>query len=369
MVKSPLFEVIAGSYEEFLLGYNFSSKKNELVQSFAAHDHAASLRCVATSGQYLASGGADDRIFVYDMKTRKEHCALTHHEATITCLQFTENHSHLISGSSDGVLTIVRVGNWQLEKIWPKAHKGAAIHDIAVHASGKLALTLGADCALNTWNLIKGREAYVINLNSKSKDAKSLERILWAPDGVRFLLYGGQYTEIWSIECGGVLKQIEHPQKVASCAWLDDSLLLVGYEDGQVSLFNTDGSSVESFKAHDTRVKSINLYEEYIITVSSDGCIKVWNRDFEELASAESGCRLTCLCVVPPVAVKNENSTEDETVEEIKDSPVKKKTVMRSRVIEEFEEEESREVKEKSKKKNLQKQTQDKVSRKKKKKV
>jgi hypothetical protein len=26
MVKSPLFEVIAGSYEEFLLGYNFSSK-------------------------------------------------------------------------------------------------------------------------------------------------------------------------------------------------------------------------------------------------------------------------------------------------------------------------------------------------------
>lgn len=36
------------------------------------HAHTASVRTVDTRGKYLASGGADDRIYVYDMKTRQE---------------------------------------------------------------------------------------------------------------------------------------------------------------------------------------------------------------------------------------------------------------------------------------------------------
>ncbi|EFA00787.1 p21-activated protein kinase-interacting protein 1-like [Tribolium castaneum] len=353
MVKAPSFEVIAGSYEEFLLGYNFSSKENQLVQSFAAHDHSASVRCVALSGPYLASGGADDRIFIYDLKSRKQHCTLTHHDATITCLQFTENHSHLISGSSDGVLAIVRVGNWQLEKVWEKAHKGAAILDIAVHNSGKLALSLGADCHLCTWNLVKGRQAYVINLSNKCKNARSLERISWAPDEVRFLLYGGKFTEIWSIETGGVLKQVEHGEKVTACVWLSDSVLLVGHENGEVSVLNLEDNSTEVFKAHGSRIKGIALYKKKIITISSGGEIKVWNKDFEELAVIESGCRLTCLCVVPPVKVKSEENTNEESVSQTNTEVTENKKIVKAQVVEEIEDNDEEIQVRKSKKKKV----------------
>lgn len=90
-------EVIVGTYEEFLLGYKveqvslFSRDSRDfrnyislvvrilqeeddakLYQSFAVHAHTASVRTVDTRGRFLASGGADDRIFVYDMKTRQE---------------------------------------------------------------------------------------------------------------------------------------------------------------------------------------------------------------------------------------------------------------------------------------------------------
>lgn len=41
-------------------------------QSFAVHAHIASVRTVHARGKYLASGGADDRIYVYDMKKRQE---------------------------------------------------------------------------------------------------------------------------------------------------------------------------------------------------------------------------------------------------------------------------------------------------------
>lgn len=338
------------------------------MQSFAAHDHSASVRCVALSGNFLASGGADDRIFIYDLKSRKQQCALTHHNSTITCLQFTENHSHLISGSSDGVLAIVRVGNWQLEKIWEKGHKGLAVLDIAVHNSGKLALSLGADCTLCTWNLIKGRQAYVINLNNKCKNAKSLEKILWAPDGVRFLLYGGKFTEIWSIETGGVLKQIEHNEKVTGCVWLNDEVLLVGHENGEISVLNLEDSSTEVFKAHESRVKGISLYKKRVITISSGGEIKIWNRDFEELGMIDTGCRLTCLCVVPPIKVKNEEeaTNQGENVAEKNSAEVREnKKVSRPQVIEEIEEEVIEVVENKKNKRQL--QGQDKKKKKKRK--
>nr|CAH7761256.1 unnamed protein product [Callosobruchus chinensis] len=196
------FEIVAGTYEEFLLGYIFSCTEQKLTQSFATHNHTSSIRCVATADHYVASGSADDRLMIYDMKKRKEHCMLTHHNATVNAVQFTANGSHVLSGSADGVLSIIKTGNWKLEKIWDKAHKGDPILDIAVHPTGKLALSLGQDYALRTWNLVKGRQAYAINLSTKSKDFRSLEKICWCNDGVKFLLYGGRYTEVWSIETG-----------------------------------------------------------------------------------------------------------------------------------------------------------------------
>lgn len=298
-------------------------QQSELTQSFAAHDHCSSIRSITVCGNYLASGGTDDRIIVYDLKTRKEHCMLTHHDSTVTSLQFTNNHTHLISGSADGVLAIVRVGNWQLEKVWPKAHNGAAILDIAVHSSGKLALTLGADCSLRTWNLIKGRQAYVVNLNSRSKDPKRLEKIIWSPDDVQFLLYGGNYTEIWSIETGGVLDIIEHEQKVISCVWLDEKRFLTGYEDGQMAKVEIvdDVVKKEPIKAHNSRLKALVKYNEWIVSASSDGEIKVWDQNLRQVASCNTGCRLTCLCAANVVKKEEQTETtvtEQQVVKEVK---------------------------------------------------
>lgn len=287
-------------------------QSSRLVQTFASHDHSSSVRCVDVCGNLMASGGADDRIFIYDLKTRQEHCMLTHHNSTINCLTFTPAHSHLISGTADGCISIVRVGNWQLEKVWEKAHKGAAILDIAVHHSGKLALSLGADCALKTWNLVKGRQAYVVNLNSKSKDAKNLTNIRWAPDGVRFVLYGGKYTEIWSIDTGGILSSIEHENKVSSCLWLSEQKLIVGYEKGQIGIVSTKDSSITLKDAHSSRVKAISKYEKWFVTACSSGEFKVWDSSsIKELAKCDTGCRLTCLTVIPETQIKKEESADE----------------------------------------------------------
>jgi len=40
----------------------------------------------------------------------------------------------------------------------------SAVTSLSVHPSGKLALSVGYDAALRTWNLVKGRQAYTTNL-------------------------------------------------------------------------------------------------------------------------------------------------------------------------------------------------------------
>lgn len=291
---------------------------------------------MSASDRYLASGGCDDRVFIYDLKTHKEHCSLTHHNSTITCLKFTPSNCHLISGSSDGVLAMVRVGNWQVEKVWDKAHKGAAILDIAVHSSSALAFTLGADFTLCTWNLVKGTLTFVINLRSKCLNARYLDQLAWNPNDEQLVLYGGKYTEIWDITVGGPVNQKEFKDNVTSCVWKSASILLVGHQNGNITSLDTESNEGYTFKAHNDRIKSIEYHKKQLITASSTGEIKVWNKSFEELVSLDTGYRVTCLCVVPYAPVKAEKNDEDVTVKVVEDTT--RKRINKARVVEIIEE-------------------------------
>lgn len=96
----------------------------KLKQTFATHSHTSSIRCVAIAGKFLASGGTDDKVVVIDMKTRQEHTVLMNHDGTVNTVAFTHGGTHLITGSDDGYIIITRVGNWQIEKKFKKAHGG-----------------------------------------------------------------------------------------------------------------------------------------------------------------------------------------------------------------------------------------------------
>ena len=69
---------------------------------------------------------------------------------------------HLITCAEDGKVCILKTGTWNVEKTLLKHTQG--VIDVAVHPSGKMALTIGKDRKLITWNLIKGRSAFVTNI-------------------------------------------------------------------------------------------------------------------------------------------------------------------------------------------------------------
>jgi hypothetical protein len=95
-------------------GEDYAHLQRRLPSAFAVDAHIGSVRCVASShgGKWLASGGSDENIRVYDMRKTKMFGVLHKHTSSVTSLEFFGD-SHLISAAEDGSLLVWAAANWQ----------------------------------------------------------------------------------------------------------------------------------------------------------------------------------------------------------------------------------------------------------------
>ncbi|KII86061.1 hypothetical protein PLICRDRAFT_44519 [Plicaturopsis crispa FD-325 SS-3] len=222
--RSPLpstFKIIAGSYEKLLYGLEGSvslSASSDSASSNSAEDsggyndgsgggykfhlkpififpaHVSCIKAVAASpngGKWLATGSADEIVKVWDLRRRKEIGGLMHHEGpfplpllsspspssytythqltqfprgvvgSITHLTFP-TRSHLLSASEDGTLALFRARDWAVLRSL-RGHTGR-VNALAVHPSGKVALSVGRDRTLRMWDLMRGKGSASVKL-------------------------------------------------------------------------------------------------------------------------------------------------------------------------------------------------------------
>lgn len=174
-----------------------------------------------------------------------------------------------------------------------------AVNTLAIHPTGKLALSTGADGVLRTWNLIKGRQAYAINLVPKLKlDAKYVTIIKWSPNGERYLLGVNFMLYIYSVESAGIEKEIKFDSKVVCAEFLKDDLNAVGLENGQIKFCDLKTCRITDTMAHNMRVKCIAHINDLLISASSSGEIKLWRYSktgLNMLQTVDCGARITCI--------------------------------------------------------------------------
>lgn len=238
-------------------------------------------------------------------------------------LRFTPDATHVFSAASDGTLAATRTGSWISEGFWKAPHAGKSITHLTIHPSGKLALTLGADLTLKTWNLVKGRQIFTTNLKSKSSLGRVIEYVEFSPDGQNFLLTGAKSVEIWNIERAGVTREIQCDAKPTSVCWLDDNNLLVGLNSGKLLWCNLEKDEQLTFEMYESRVKGLHYRDGFLASISSGGDVTVWQltieeQDITELCAINIGCRPTCVTVInlsdfaSEYVLKMENDVSDD---------------------------------------------------------
>ena len=108
-------KIVVGTYEGSLLGWESDAQDRHslrLAYAFNAFDTTVKAIAVDTlSSNTLVTGGHDESIRIYSLKSHREQGVLLEHKASITALQFYGAAS-LVSGSSDGRLCIWRVSDW-----------------------------------------------------------------------------------------------------------------------------------------------------------------------------------------------------------------------------------------------------------------
>lgn len=321
--------LIAGSYEQITFGYqvNVDEKEWTAKAHFTHHAHTASVSAVAASERFVVTGSKDETIQLYDMKKKTDYGALLHHDGSITCLEFY-GASHLLSGGEDGLLCVWSTKKWECLKSI-KAHKGH-VTSLSVHPSGKLALSVGTDKTLRTWNLISGRSAFIKNIKQNAHIVR------WSPDGDRYVVVVNDKVDIYSLETASVTGTVTNPKRISSLTFLNNTILAVAGDDETVRLCDVEKAKwVCEFKAHETRVKAVDslTMEHYcvLVTASNDGFIKIWKIHLKEelepptlLGEVNTTARLTCLSVwklslVQQIAEKppSEATTSEELSQEL----------------------------------------------------
>lgn len=316
-------EILVGTYEHFVLGYNIANclkgedtleERCDLIQTFNVQGHSGPVRSLSAASKYCFSGGTDEMCKVYDMASKTEHGTLMHHEGTVSCLA-AHSSSHLITASDDNSIAVIRLGSFQVEKTLYKHTAG--ITALAMHPTGKLCFSAGKDKKLITWNLVKARPAFITNLKGIA------EFLTVSPDGSRYAVGIHRRVDIYSIDSAGVEYTIELKVRPNCLLFLDNDTVVVGGESKEAQIHSLiEKCLLKSWEAHQTRIRVMALIAPTILVTASscDSSIKLWKVDSDRLSpvvllgSKDTQCRITCMAIWHP-GMRNKVTKKKKNIE------------------------------------------------------
>ena len=210
---------------------------------------------VCPGGAYVASGGADSTVHIFDFKEKQSVGVLKGHSKKVLSVSFIKDKSTVVSGGSDGTV-----------RLWKESEDGqhtcvAVLEDSAitgknkgevvsvnVHPSGDYFLTACSDGAWSFYDVAR-------------------------PD--RLARVGPSEGEEASVYSTAAL----HPDGLILCTGATDSIIKVWETRTQ--------QSVASFEGHSGSISSLAFSENgyYMASAASDG-VKIW--DLRKLKSIRS---------------------------------------------------------------------------------
>ncbi|KAL0407525.1 UNVERIFIED_CONTAM: U3 snoRNP-associated protein-like [Sesamum latifolium] len=202
---------------------------------------------VSSDGRYLASGGLDRYVHLWDIRTRQHIQAFTGHKGPVSCLTFRQGTSELFSGSFDRSI-----------KIW--------------NAEDRTYI-----------NTLFGHQSEVLTIDSLRKE--------------RVLTVGRDRTmRLWKVPEESQLKFLAPASSLECCCFIGDDEFLSGSDDGSIEHWNV----LRKKPVHRVKNAHASLSEHKFELANCEG---LSNGHLESDAQGSSGLGMTALSWVNSVAV------------------------------------------------------------------
>ena len=261
---------------------------------FVRQPHQGSVRSLAGSPRYLASGGGDGSIAIFDLKTMKSGGFLIKHEDAVDNIEFYRD-SYLISASNDKTICLWRMSDVSLMKVLT-GHT-AGITAMALSPTGKFMLSGGKDGALRMWDLMRGHNARTRQIGV------TLTFLAFSEDSTQFIFGYDKDIQIVTGKTETAEFTITHDRQVTCCC-VDGRALWVGCADGHLYVWNMDdGTSLGEYVISEDRIKMIHAERNVVVTMTSAGDVMVGivdeNWEVDSVLNWNVGGRITCGAFMP----------------------------------------------------------------------
>ncbi|MEC4896141.1 MAG: serine/threonine-protein kinase [Oscillatoria sp. PMC 1051.18] len=245
-------------------------------QTLRGHYSSVHALSFSPDGKFLASGGADRIVKVWDLQTAREKASFSGHRSIIEAVFFTPDGRKIISSSWDYTIKFWQLVNQEeLETI--QAHSGW-IKALAISKDGQILASASSDRSVKVWNLSKN--AVWLNFSELENEIFSL-----AINPEKSLLVGGSSAGdiiIWDLKNSKKKVKIAgHDNSVTAINFSPSGKLLISASaDKTIKIWHlASGNLIRNLAAHTEAINALSINREgnLLISGSDDTLIKVWH--------------------------------------------------------------------------------------------
>ncbi len=240
--------------------------------------HFADAKCVVynPSGTFLASGGNDGAIKLWNTSTGEQVRALLGHTSTVTSISISSNGNYLASGSDDKSIRLWDTNSGQLINSFSLS--GSSNNTVVFSPDNKILATTGNDGIIRIWEIATGKILYIF-----SSGSVLFQSLSFSPNGEMLAAACGDYTiKIWNLQNGSIIKILNgHTSRTNSLKFSSDgSKIVSGGNDNTVRIWDVaTGTNINILTGHTSSVTSVSFTpnNSSIVSAGEERSIKIWN--------------------------------------------------------------------------------------------
>jgi uncharacterized caspase-like protein len=251
-----------------------------------AHKDIVKSLASSSDGRYIASGGEDGTIRLWESDTKRLENIDSGHKASVSSIAVSHDNLYIAFGGEDGTVHLWDRNTKRVSK-FSKQHKGI-VHAVAFSPDGRYIASGGEDDFICLWDKEWG------GLGRRLPGHKGkVSSVVFSQDREgRYIAAGWEdgTIRLWSRKTGRVKSAFDtHRGGVNSVAFSPDGIHIAsGGDDSTVRLWilGSNGGQAKVITKHKGRVNTVTFSHDpegrYVASGSEDKTIRIWDREINK---------------------------------------------------------------------------------------